>query len=76
MEKIIKEITMTDKQAIRDMQFKLKERTFALIELREIFDSMAADLGVLPEPAPEPEPEPEPEPAPEAKDDGPNFFND
>jgi len=63
---------MADKQAIADMQNKINERSFAYIELKEIFDEMAAELGVSPEPAPEPEPEAAPEP--EAENGGTSFF--
>ena len=71
---------MTDKQAIADMQNKINERNFNYKELKKIFDEMAAELGVLPEPVPEPVPEPEPEPEPEAapepeaKNGGASFF--
>ena len=77
MEKIIKEIKMSDKEAIQEMLDKVVLGTESRDDLIVVFTSMAAELGVeqkAPEPAPEPSPEPVPEPASEDDENKSSFF--
>ena len=75
MEKIIKEIKMSDKEAIQEMLDKVVLGTESRDDLIVVFTSMAAELGVEQKaPEPEPEPDPEPEPAPENDENKSGFF--
>ena len=66
---------MADKEVIRAMMEKVIKGQQDQDDLRELFISMAADLGVERNvPEPEPEPEPVPEPAPEDDNSTNSFF--